>query len=205
MQSDWANLPTNILLSTVSDCVQFMAVCKSWRCMKKDRKCKHARLTTPMILVSERKENTWNSYDFVNNQVLGLQLELPKKRFCGSSKGWIITVEANFVVTLMNPQFNVKRWTKRPIIRIPQLKPVINRRIRGFVKAHFDYFVVKATISADSISNSKNYVVMVILGKDTRWNYIDKHGDDIYTFITDVVLIEDKIYAINDWSNLWAF
>ncbi|KAB2634463.1 F-box protein [Pyrus ussuriensis x Pyrus communis] len=176
MQSDWANLPIDVLsliydrLSIISDCVQFMA----------DSKYKRARLTTPMVLVSERKENTWYAYDFVNNQVLGLQLELPKKQFCGSSKGWIITVEANFVVTLMNPQFNVKWWTKRPIIR--------------FVKAHSNYFVIKATISADPISNSKNCVVMVLYEPLSQ-----------LAFIRLDVLIEDKIYTVDDWSNLWAF
>ncbi|KAM1371802.1 hypothetical protein ACFX2I_041973 [Malus domestica] len=220
--SDWANLPIDVLsliydrLSVASDCVQFIAVCRSWRCMKKDRKYKRARLTTPMVFVSERKENTWNAYDFVNNQVLGFQLKLPKTRFCGSSNGWIITVE-NFVVTLRNPQYDVKGRTERPsIIRLPPLKPQVNYKLRGYVKAHSDYFVIKATMSADPISNSKDCIVMVLyeplsqlafirLGKDTRWTYIDKHGDEIFPWITDVVLIEDKIYAVDAWSKLWAF
>ncbi|CAN6705719.1 unnamed protein product [Malus baccata var. baccata] len=183
--SDWANLPTDVLsliydrLPVASDCVQFMAVCRSWRCMKKDRKYKRARLTTPMVFVSERKENTWNAYDFVNNQVLGR--------------------------------------TERPsIIHLPPLKPQINGQIRGYAKAHSDYFVIKATMSADPISNSKDCIVMVLyeplsqlafirLGKDTRWTYIDKHGDEIYLWIKDALLIEDKIYAVDSRSRLWAF
>ena len=220
--SDWANLPTDVLsliydrLSVASDCVQFMAVCRSWRCMKKDRNYKRARLTTPIVFVSERKENTWKAYDFVNNQGLDFQLKLPKTRFCGSSNGWIITVE-NFVVTLRNPQYDVKGRTKRPsIIRLPPLKPQVNFELRGYAKAHSDYFVIKATMSADPISNSKDCIVMVLyeplsqlafirLGKDTRWTYIDKHGDEIYPWIDDVVLIEDKIYAVDIQSRLWAF
>ncbi|CAN6688691.1 unnamed protein product [Malus baccata var. baccata] len=145
-----------------------MAICRSWRCMKKDRKYKRAR-----------KENTWTEYDFVNNQVLGFQLKLPKTRFL-----------ENFVVTLRNPQFDVKGRTKRPsIIRLPPLKPQINYKIQT------------------PISNSKDCILMVLyeplsqlapinrLGKETRWTYIDKHGDEIYPWIRD-----RKIWAFDSTS-----
>ncbi|KAI5328865.1 hypothetical protein L3X38_028262 [Prunus dulcis] len=76
-----------------------------------------------MLLISSDKKNTWNLYNVMNNKVLDLQLRLPSKRLCGSSSGWLITLDENFVLTLMNPFSMVEgcKEKKNSIIRFPPL------------------------------------------------------------------------------------
>lgn len=37
------------------------------------------------------------------------------------------------------------------------------------------------------------------LGKDKTWNYVDQR----YTLIEEVVFVEDKLFAVDDWSRLY--
>ncbi|XP_007211317.2 uncharacterized protein LOC18776316 [Prunus persica] len=157
-----------------------------------------------MLLVSSDKEDTWNLYNVMNNKVLHLQLKLSSKRFCGSSKGWLIALEENFVVTLINP-FSVVEGCKEKensIIRLPSLARLYDFR-------EFDYHVYKATISADPILNAHDFIVTVIygyfsnfavirLGKDTEWSYINFNLEDDYEFrrFHEVVHLGDKFYAL---------
>ncbi|VVA12253.1 PREDICTED: F-box [Prunus dulcis] len=55
-----------------------------------------------MLLIPTSKNGIWRPYNVMDDRLLGSQLKLRKKRFCGSSKGWLIAVEKDFTVTLTN-------------------------------------------------------------------------------------------------------
>ncbi|CAL8127200.1 unnamed protein product [Prunus armeniaca] len=168
-------------------------------------------MTTPMLLLQTRKRGTWSLYNVEEDKVLNLQLKIPNKRFCGSSKGWLIFVDKDLVVTLVNPFFRVKGRIKKEnsIICLPPLNPKPISR-HWFSKTN--YFVFKATISADPILNANDYIVVVIYeeycrlafirpGKDTAWTYVDQR----WSLIQEVVPIRDKFYAVDRWGNLLSF
>ncbi|KAL6205694.1 hypothetical protein ACLB2K_022948 [Fragaria x ananassa] len=220
--SDWANLPEDLLvpilerLPSALDYVRFSIVCRSWNSIAKKLLSKRSRLTGhPLLLTYTGKEETWNLCDVRNDKVFDLQLELPNKRFCGFSKGWLITMDEDFVVTLINPLSKVKgRKTKEnSIIRLPALELLkADEKFRAKWTKFCDYYVVKATLSADPISNSKDCVVVVIhedirkmafirLEKDTSWTYIKEGVQDM----EDVVYVKNKLYTVDVFDQLHYF
>lgn len=96
--SDWAELPIDVLGSilerviSVSDYSQFSMVCKSWHCIAEDNTPRyHDRLSSvPMLLIPTGKNGIWRLYNVMDDKLLSLQLDISTKRFCGSSKGWLI-------------------------------------------------------------------------------------------------------------------
>lgn len=127
----------------------------------------------------------------------------------GFSKGWLITIDEKFIVTLINPFSRVKgrKVEENSIIKChPEKKrrPWHNPKL-------YKYYVHKARISANPISNAKDCIVMIIhglrcqlafirLNKDTRWTYIDESIQQIQ----DVVYVEDKFYAIDHFNRLFC-
>ncbi|XP_061999582.1 F-box protein At4g35733-like [Rosa rugosa] len=207
--SDWAKLqkhPLDLVLERLTsplDYVRFSAVCMSWNSVADDNLSKR---TAPMLLSYTGEEETWNLCDVADDKVLDLQLELPNKRFCGS-RGWLITMDENFIVTLINPfsRVNGRRPKENSIINLPALLT------RGKRVKQCDFNVFKATISADPISNAKDCIVMIIyepscqlafirLNKDTTWTYIDSRR----RMIEDVLYVGDKFYAVDYKSQLFC-
>ncbi|BBG98246.1 hypothetical protein Prudu_007598 [Prunus dulcis] len=92
MESDWESLPEELLdlvfkrLVLYLDSLRFAAVCKSWYWASKNKQIN----SVPMLLIPDRQKNIWNFCDVTNDKVLKMQLKWMKKRFCGSSKGWLI-------------------------------------------------------------------------------------------------------------------
>lgn len=91
-----------------SDYLRFSLVCKSWYGIAKDNEAQLSKMTIPMLLIATDIEDTWNLYDVMENKVFDVEISMPNKRYCGGSKGWLITVEKNFAVTLINPFFRIK-------------------------------------------------------------------------------------------------
>ncbi|KAL6290491.1 hypothetical protein ACE6H2_008001 [Prunus campanulata] len=222
MDSDWANLPEELLDSilrlvlqsdyTQSDYIQFSRVCMSWYCVAKDIK----RHPSPMVLIHTAKKDIWNLYNVMFGNVLDLQFKLPKKRFCGYAKGWLIGMNFNLVVTLINLSFMVKGRKKRKesFINLPPLDKGDLHHEKTIVE-----FVVKATISADPILDANNCVVVVIyegscklafirLNKDTTWTYVDPRLEYIgqsLDMVEDVVHVKEKFYAVKGGGQLFSF
>lgn len=182
-------------------------VCRSWCHVAQDNSASVKSLSPTLLMIYD-KEDTWNLYNVMEDKVLDMQLRLPNKRFCGSSKGWLVAVEQNFAVTLQNPFYRVKEREEQEssIIRLPPLSPP-----DWYSFKRCDYFVHKATISADPILNANKCIVVVIyedrcqlafIGlKDTRWTYVDER----WHAIEEVVRVEDNFYAVNNWSQLLRF
>ncbi|CAN6569415.1 unnamed protein product [Malus baccata var. baccata] len=223
---DWASLPNYLLESILENLVsrleyiRFSAVCMSWYCVAKDNKRKFEEISSchnpPLLLIQTAiktaKKRDWNIYHPIEDRVLGLQLNFSKKRFCGSSKGWLIAMNMGLVVTLINPFLWIKGREKRQdsIINLP---PLARPQERVSVQITCT-FVIKATISADPILDVDKCIVVVIhepgklafirlKDKDTSsWTYIDE-GSGIQ--FQDVVHVGDKFYAVEELGRLSSF
>ncbi|PRQ48226.1 hypothetical protein RchiOBHm_Chr2g0108331 [Rosa chinensis] len=179
-------------------------------------------MTAPMLLFYSGRKDYWNFYDLVNKKVLNFQVNVPRKRLIGSSKGWLIfteknTVDKTFGVTLVNPLFRVRGREKKEnsLIRLPPLTPP------GWKKWYKDCerFVCKATISADPILNAHDCIVTVIhlerctlafirLGKDTTWTYVNESVDNARLgchMVEEAASLGNKFYAVNSWSEVLFF
>jgi hypothetical protein len=180
-------------------------------------------MTAPMLLIYTGKEDYWKLYDIMVNKFLDLQVRVPNKRLCGSSKDWLIFVDKNvtdknFGVTLVNPFFRVRgrREKENSIIRLPPLTPPGWKK---WFRGRTEDFVTKATMSGDPILNPNNCIVVVIYlekcllafikpGKDTIWTYVDASVDNTdrgCRLIEEVAYLEGKFYAVNHWSELLSF
>lgn len=208
MGSDWAKLPEDLLymilerFEFLSDFVRFSVVCTTWLCVAKDNRNLAemlSRCQPPMLLIASDKMDTWNVYNLMDDKVLDMQIPVPTKRFCGSSKGWLVMVETDFSLTLVNPFSRVLG------IRLPPLPfPFVNE-CEGYVN--------KVMISADPIANAQDCVVVVTyqsrprkvsficLNKDTTWTHVDSYsiGSE------EVVYAGDKCYAVGAWNKLISF
>ncbi|KAK9946140.1 hypothetical protein M0R45_011617 [Rubus argutus] len=224
MNADWANLPKHLLDSVVerlvlpSDYFQFSFVCKSWCSVAKDNKSQRSKMTTPMLLISANKKHTWHLYRVMDNKVLDLQISVPNKRYCGSSKGWLINIEKNFVVTLINPFFRIKgrRKKENSIICLPPLTPPLKPRDKRRWSRRSENYGVKVTMTADPILNASDCIVVMIyeelcqmafirLSKDSTWTYIDTSVDKRWRLVEEVTYFQDRFYAVDHWRRLISF
>ncbi|KAK9945432.1 hypothetical protein M0R45_010949 [Rubus argutus] len=149
-------------------------------------------MTAPMLLICANKRHRWNLYSTVDDKVFDLQLSIPKKRYCGSSFGWLIYVDKNLAVTLINPFLRFKGRTKKEnsIIRLPPLPPPTNRDDqRPRWSRQCEHYVFKATM----------------LRKDTKWTSIHMSVDIQGVFIQEVACVEDKFYTVDRWNRLSTF
>ncbi|XP_062022672.1 F-box protein SKIP23-like [Rosa rugosa] len=224
MEPDWASLPKHLLdsvlekLVSLSDYLRFSIVCKSWYYVAKDNQIQRAKMTAPMLLICANKRHSWNLYSIVDDKVFDFQLSVPNKRYCGSSFGWLIAVEKNFAITLINPFLRVKgrRKKENSIIRLPSMRlPPSNSERRRWSR-QCNHYVFKATMSADPIADAEDCIVVVIyrefcqmafirLGKATTWTYIDTGVDRLGTLIQEVTNVEDKFYAVDQKFRLLSF
>ncbi|XP_059627464.1 uncharacterized protein LOC132270297 [Cornus florida] len=123
------------------------------------------------------------------------QLQVPyKKRFSGSSHDWLVTVEENFGLTIINP------FSSATI----QFPPIMDRSIFKAPKIDVEYFVTKVILSDDPTSSPNDYIATAIYGdcktlafirvRDEAWTYIDKKR---FQIISDVIYYEGQIFAVD--------
>jgi hypothetical protein len=133
----------------------FARVCKQWHLVAKDYNKIKQQLhkVIPMLMISINKKNKTKKalYGVTEGKVFKNILEVfYAKRCCGSSNGWLATVDKDMVVTLLNP---FKKSV--PKITLPRLFGV------EYIKDYAQFFVLKVILSADPISNPA-YVVATV-------------------------------------------
>ncbi|XP_061362312.1 uncharacterized protein LOC133306050 [Gastrolobium bilobum] len=139
-------------------------------------------------------------YGIAAEKVYHSQFPVPySKRCCGSSHGWLATVDSCYVITLLNPFKNVAP------IRLPPLNPGLSH------KYLFEQNMHKVTLSADPTSNPDDYVVAAVYSQacyiafikagQKFWTYIDK---DFLCF-TDITFYKGMLYAVGRWNTIVSF
>ncbi|XP_059627504.1 F-box protein At2g17036-like [Cornus florida] len=192
VESDWAWLPKNLLdvimdkLNSQSDCVRFGAVCKPWRFVAMENKVKYVKnkcyTQVPLLMVptKDNSEERRSLYNITHNKIYDFQLRVPyKKRCCGSSYGWLFTVEENMGVTLLNP-FSGSTIGLPPIKDPPKEEEEDEDDIAiSNEPPRFEYLVSKAILSADPTLSPDDYIVtasMMIAAVWHSFNLVTKLG-----------------------------
>ncbi|PRQ60002.1 putative F-box domain-containing protein [Rosa chinensis] len=218
--ADWSELPNQILesvlerLDLLADYVRFSVVCRSWNFIAKDNRKKRVKMPCchppPMLLINTDIGDIWKVYNVTDDKLLDLQVRVPNTRFCGSSKGWLIFVENDFTVTLINPFFRVRGRVEKEnsIIHLPPLRLI---KEIDMSRVRHERYVYKATISADPVLNANECIVVVItqpgyqlafirLGKDRAWSYID--GRARGRGFDEVIFLGGKFYGVRNNGRL---
>ena len=199
-QSDWACLPEDLLdlilsrLVTLSDYVRFSAVCMPWHtfALEKYDGERHLKLSThqpPLLFLPHTrgsKEEETTFITSIHNLSKTYELEsftpIGNQRWRGSSHGWLISVDENFVITLSNPFCSKLKGVDDGIIRLP---PVPHTKC---------YYIEKVILSANPTLTPDDYTVMIIFNMHGKLACI-RAGDKEWTYINKCHSVDDVIYS----------
>ncbi|XP_058205047.1 F-box protein At4g35733-like [Rhododendron vialii] len=220
---DWASLPAHLLdtigekLIDLSDFIRFSVVCKPWlyaatidNQLKQQHRALLARKQIPMLMVpsSDPKDNNSDGegqekrslYSLTRCKLYDFQLSLSyRKRCCGSSHGWLATVEDNYAITLINPFSGVSPITLPPLMQVDSYTDF----------SEMEYDIVKVVLSADPYMAPDSYqvaaiysifsLVALIKSDDAAWTYISKEQ---LSLASDVICYESQFHVIDEWCGL---
>lgn len=131
-------------------------------------------------------------YSVTHEEVLSFDSLVPyHKRFIGSSFGWLISVDKDFIFTLFNPFSNTPCNNNVSTIRLlePFTGPEVFNQVGNFdfgrpgevVVFNHEYFFLKAILSAEPTLHCHNYILMLIYGSSRRLGFIQPgYGNWIY-------------------------
>ncbi|KAJ8642607.1 hypothetical protein MRB53_004355 [Persea americana] len=201
--TEWSELHIELLGLIVRqlDPVQFYrfcATCKSWRAAAMF-KCYPLSHRVPWLVLSKHDDKTHAHSFFSLSHQTDYWLELPelrRKRCCGSSYGWLITIEyETFDLHLLNP-FS-RRQIKLPS---PKTFPRPYDKELPYLKVHY---IQKAILSKDP-SSTDDYTVLVIFSgmcrlaffrprKEGKWIVMDYRP----VLFQNVIYYREQFYAID--------
>ncbi|KAK8609592.1 hypothetical protein V6N13_062037 [Hibiscus sabdariffa] len=220
MNADWAGLPRNLVASilqrsvSVSEYLRLGAVCRAWHGVTMEDMDYLLPPPSPMLLVPSHAKQAWNLYSITDHKLLPLQFSMPCSAwFVGSLNGWLVTVDDNFVVRLLDPLY---LFLGEPIchnpnacITLPPLGTTVffqdgvrsnNRKIH------------KAVLSANPTISPDKYMVIAIIGYhdaelafnrpsiDNEWCTFLRN----YHSIEDVICFRDCIYAVDNTGDAFC-
>ncbi|KAK8338398.1 hypothetical protein V6Z11_A09G249400 [Gossypium hirsutum] len=142
----------------------------------------------PRAHCPSQSPRVWNLYSIKNNKLLPLPFQVPYvDRFVGSSKGWLVNVDDNLVVRLLNPLCLVPGkqigYDPNTYITLPPLDPPCS------VFNH----IRKVVLSANLTSSHDDY--MAIFGADHHVAYIRTNKEKEWTYVHhNWGILHDLIY-----------
>ncbi|CAJ2673669.1 unnamed protein product [Trifolium pratense] len=209
MEKDWANLDSlalNTILEKLMEPIYqiwFGCVCKNWYSVAKLNHQNNHQFRSnifPMLMIPTESPEKRGLYSVLGNRVYPFQLTmLYKKRCCGSSHGWLATVDENYVITWVNP--------------FKDVAPISLPRIHcHWSYKNYEFNVHKVTLSDDPITSPNDYVVAVIYSIRGLLAFI-KAGQEFWTYIQDtnhfgfidVTFYKGLVYAVNRWKTIVSF
>ena len=182
MEPDWRYLPAPALNLTLDKLVEqvdhiwFGAVCKNWRSVAKLNHQNHlsSSKVLPMLMIpTKRKSRTQRSlYGISAKKVYPFKLPLHySRRCCGSSYGWIATVDRSNVIKLLYPFKNVA----------PIILPPINRGSFSDVN-FYERDIYKVTLSVNPTTTPDDSVVATVHNQCCHLAFI-KAGQELWTYV----------------------
>ncbi|KAB2603455.1 F-box protein [Pyrus ussuriensis x Pyrus communis] len=220
----WASLSALIFLildrlPKPIDHVRFAAVCKEWRSLSKlyNLATNRWRQLLPMLLIPDENRPQADQrlvYSVSEGRIYNhAQLQVPfKMRACGSSHGWLATVEhidEGLVVALRNPFRQAS-----PVIRLPPIDVFIPKCVASYhehfvrkVIFYHEHFVRKVILYGDPSLNPDNYVVVAIYASNSRLA-VFKAGQKSWHLIVksfetaDVIFYRGQVYAASMWGSV---
>ncbi|XP_050909509.1 uncharacterized protein LOC127123322 [Lathyrus oleraceus] len=207
MKRDWANLDSLALNLILEKSIEptyhiwFGSVCKNWHSVSKLNHHYNIQFRSnmlPMLMIpSEKSAEKRKLYSVVANRVYPFELTmLNKKRCCGSSYGWLATVDADNIITWVNPFKDVA-----PII-LPWIDIYMQYK-------DCEFNIHKVTLSVDPITSPDDYVVAAIYTNRGVLAFI-KAGQEVWTYIQendhfgfiDITFYKGLVYAVDRWKKL---
>ena len=161
MERDWANLDSlalNMILEKLIepiDHIWFGCVCKNWLSIANLSHQQNHQFRSnimPMLMIPSKKSPDKRClFSIPANRVYPLESTmLNNKRCCGSSHGWLATIDEEFVITWLNPFKDVA----------PISLPMTG--VYHSFKNYTEFNVQKVTLSVDPITSPNDYVVAAI-------------------------------------------
>ncbi|CAK9320196.1 unnamed protein product [Citrullus colocynthis] len=209
--------------NTYADYIQFRAVCSSWRNILPKWPIKFTNIPCLMLpYFHPNYQNFRSFYNPFNHEIFYLDLPQSKDQFCpgSSNNGWLITLENDHNLKLLNPLTN-SQFPLPPISsfsNIPNYVPAQNES--PIIHPMFDNFTLSQIlvhvlyldkiVLSPSPPPSNDFTAVAIHGKFSRLSFTTL-GKNEWTEIPtsssnfhDSVIFNRKVYAINSRAELWA-
>ncbi|KAM7529984.1 hypothetical protein LguiB_033394 [Lonicera macranthoides] len=198
---DWSQLPYDIValiankLHTIEDFISFSAVCHSWQFIYRNKDWTPTR-RVPLLMVDENHSSDVCARRFISmwkNKVYKLPLPMAHGRRCwGSTHGWIVTVDQNLVISLLNPVSQV-------CFDLPPHSTLENQ-VQS-LQSNIDWFSFIHKAAVFKIRDV--FVTMIIYGQDYRLAFHRHHEGSAwlpvpanYIRFIDVVCFGNQVFAL---------
>ncbi|KAM0938802.1 hypothetical protein DsansV1_C22g0171901 [Dioscorea sansibarensis] len=194
MAVDWSELSGDILclisnkLFLLSDFHSLSLVCQSWhfKAMQAWYQNDHLDLQLPLLMLPfDQTTNTCNFFNIRDCEMLSLHLpELRNRYCCSSSHGWLITVDKNLDIQLLNP-------ITRSQVQLPT-HPFQSMYSGLSHPAGAVSFLKKAVLSS-SPSSSEDCIIVGLFGTVGRLSFC-RVGEETWNHIIDREVVIDLDY-----------
>ncbi|KAF6175160.1 hypothetical protein GIB67_022841 [Kingdonia uniflora] len=181
----------------MNDFVRFGAVAVSWRSVTvEDRNRKFPRQVSFLMIPNIHKKARRCFYNLCNKVVYNPVMDVPSEKYCVSSThGWLVSVDLDFKVELMNPFSFVKEKIELPpLTSFDQHETTEELSPDGYMK--------RTVLSANPTWTS-NYAAMIIYGVQNKLAF-SKPGDKQWTTVAhehkcfnDLIYYKDEFYAVD--------
>ncbi|KAJ4750396.1 F-box family protein [Rhynchospora pubera] len=212
--ADWSDLHYDVLehltrFLSLSDHYRFGAVCQSWHLVQKH----HPRQQLPW-LVLEEDDATHKRKFFCLEENRTYLIDIPElqgRYLCGSSFGWLFTMDVKLNFRLVNP-YTRKCYDLPPPPPYDSLHDSTTYA-KGSISEEFYSFesmksmlVAKAILDRDP-SHSSEFKVLMMYGERNSLAFW-KLGDPTWTlitvaciFFTDIIFFKEDFYAVGNFYN----
>ncbi|XP_044485137.1 putative F-box protein At5g55150 [Mangifera indica] len=203
---NWSELHQDLLVEILKkiifheDYVTFGCICRSWLFAARNYNFSYKSYQIPWLMISEENFSNYKSFFSIwKDRIRDVYLPEARCKMCYSSKGWIITVDVDYSMSLLHPFSGVK-------IKLPNIITIMSRR--GLC----GYLIAKCALSSSPSVTSDSILVVIYGGRrelayirpgKKNWNRIDIRG--FLSDYVDIVFYNDKFYAVNIRGEILVF
>ncbi|CAL9211537.1 unnamed protein product [Musa hybrid cultivar] len=233
--ADWSKLSTDVLglihdKLSIPDCIRLKAACKSWNLAFKFKHHCPPKLESPWLMLPDHNDTVAWFFSIVDKKIYKVPCPEPmiRRRICiGSCHGWLIIVDDNCNMHLLNPltgvQIPLPSVTTLPFVKIVRdSQERINKFMIGEQQTNGDvvymaysvwrmrrFFFHKAVLSMAPDADG-NFTVVMIYSVWKRLAFA-RAGDEAWTSIQtphgfhDVIHCNDKFYTASHGGTVMAW
>lgn len=234
--ADWSKLSTDVLglihdKLSIPDCIRLKAACKSWNLAFKLKHRCPPNLQSPWLMLPYHNDTVAWFFSIVDKKIYKVPCPEPmiRRRICiGSCHGWLITVDDNCNMHLLNPlagvQIPLPSVTTLPLVKVVQdsQEPINKFMIGGEQQTNgvvvymvysawrmHRFFFHKAVLSMAPDADG-NFTIVMIYSVWKRLAFA-RAGDEAWTSIQtphgfhDVIHCNDKFYTASYGGTVMAW
>ncbi|KAJ1685090.1 hypothetical protein LUZ63_016480 [Rhynchospora breviuscula] len=203
--ADWSELHNDVLehltrFLSLPDYYRFSAVCQNWHSVAREKH--HPPQQLPWLVLGE-DDATHKRKFFSLEETRTYLIDIPElqgQHLCGSSYGWLFTMDVDLNFRLLNP-------FTRKCYDLPPPPPFDSfHDITTYVESMNRILVAKAILDRDP-SHSSEFKVLIIYGQSNRLAFW-KLGDPTWTlmldalfFFHDIIFFKEDFYAVATYNS----